>query len=705
MPKEPRQLNKGKQRLRPRARLIRAIGQDLISSPVIAAVELIKNAYDADATAVTIKFIPPLVRGTGSIVVSDDGHGMPLTILRTAWWEPATARKKQVRTSPGGRPLTGEKGLGRFAVARLARELHVESTVLSPKRRLVVAHFDWSLFDNDEKFLDEIQASWAEYVAPRGAEQGTVLTLDQLRDDWDEAAFEELHGELARVVAAAGLRDAFKIVLKLPMPYRRFAGRVVPPPALARPHYALNGSVDAAGNATGTLVSNDVTRALGLRLLPGDEHEFPCGPFTFEFKVWDRDQLDDIAHEVGSTIRDVRRDLNAASGVSVYRDAFRVMPYGGLGDDWLRLDNRRIQNPTLRISNNQIVGSIHITAANNPELRDQTNREGLVDGDALSSFRAALKALIAQVETIRYECRRERKKAPLERTGLFASVSLDSVRTAFRDKYPGDLEFQHYLDERAATIGAVVERVQQVVARYRRLATLGQLIDVVLHDGRTPIAGIGNACVLAERDLDKATDVETLKSRMRDRIVVIKQQARFLSDLFQRVSPFGGRKRGRPSPRPIEVHIQDAFANYSKRAHDLGVRVLLPTTSTVVTADPAEMQQVFLNLFDNSLYWLESVPRDRRAIRVGCARVGATVEVEVSDSGPGIPQDNRQLIFDPYFSTKPDGIGLGLTIVGETIAEYDGTLVLLEEGLLPGASFRITLRDRVGDRKVASEPT
>ncbi|PMZ79024.1 ATP-binding protein, partial [Pseudomonas sp. FW306-2-11AD] len=65
-----------KLRFRPKARIIRTIGDQLISGPEAAVIELVKNAYDADAHRVVVKFYPPLVRGAGRITVSDDGHGM-----------------------------------------------------------------------------------------------------------------------------------------------------------------------------------------------------------------------------------------------------------------------------------------------------------------------------------------------------------------------------------------------------------------------------------------------------------------------------------------------------------------------------------------------------------------------------------------------------------------------------------------------------
>src|SRR5262249_10908992 len=125
-----------------------------------------------------------------------------------------------------------------------------------------------------------------------------------------------------------------------------------------------------------------------------------CGAFSFDIRAWDRDTeaIRGLADELGESTRSVRRDLNEACGVSIYRDGFRVLPYRGSDNDWLRLDLRRVQNPSLRLSNNQIVGDIHITADGNPSLKDQTSREGLVESVALSDLKECVKELLQQIE-------------------------------------------------------------------------------------------------------------------------------------------------------------------------------------------------------------------------------------------------------------------------------------------------------------------
>ena len=118
-------VRRGSATLRPRARIVRTIGRDLISNETVALVELIKNSYDADASAVTIVFEEPLRPSEGGILLRDDGLGMTLDTVRKAWFEPATVSKRRKTSTPLGRRVTGEKGIGRFAAARLASTLEM----------------------------------------------------------------------------------------------------------------------------------------------------------------------------------------------------------------------------------------------------------------------------------------------------------------------------------------------------------------------------------------------------------------------------------------------------------------------------------------------------------------------------------------------------------------------------------------------------
>src|SRR3989454_10644129 len=113
---------------------------------------------------------------------------------------------------------------------------------------------------------------------------------------------------------------------------------------------------------------------------------------------------------------EVRAWLREWSGVNVYRDGFRIWPYGEPHDDWLRLDQRRVNNPVVRLSNNQVVGFVEISRDRNPELHDQTNREGLLHNEAFEDLRRFIHLVLEIVEgdrqTIRHPGSDEGRATP-----------------------------------------------------------------------------------------------------------------------------------------------------------------------------------------------------------------------------------------------------------------------------------------------------
>jgi signal transduction histidine kinase len=713
----------GEQALRPRARLLRTLGDELISSERVALIELIKNAYDADATRVLVRFQGPLDEGKGRIEVLDNGHGMSLETVRTAWMEPATLfRKLEHRSAERNRRVLGEKGIGRFAAARLGNVLELV-TRRSGERYETRAIFDWSQFDNPDRFLDEIEVLWEEVPpveivdggtvealyawddrGPNGRDHGTVLRMEPLRARWTEEGLAELRRSMSRLVSPSFSevvrgKDEFSIYLDLPEEFEELSGRIEPPAGLGRPRYTLRGNVRADGSYNLRLQVRDRQEQQVTGLIEFKGSRAPeCGPFNIELLVWDRDPagLRELVELYGSTITNIRKDLDSSAGINIYRDGFRVLPYGEPQQDWLRLDLRRVQNPTQRLSNNQVIGYVSISSDKNPNLRDQTNREGLMEGPALDDLREAIKAVLHQLEIRRYKDRRAER--PESRRGLFQDFNLASLRTAIQERHGEDLDLLAAVDAKEIDLEQRVAEVQEVLARYRRLATLGQLVDRILHDGRTPLAKIGNEATLGLLDIEGSQQPDhELLSKLVGRLQTINRQKASLDSLLERIEPFGGRSRGRPRIVRLEQIIADAFAVLDAEIREVGATAELPATTTQVTVEPSELEQVIVNLLQNSLYWLRQVPKQGRAIVVKVIQAGEdAVEIVFSDSGPGVEEEFRDQIFEPYFSTKPNGIGLGLTIAGEIISDYyDGKVELMDTGPLPGATFRLVLRRRV----------
>jgi signal transduction histidine kinase len=728
-------------RLRPRARLLRTLGQELISNEVAAVIELVKNAYDADATRVLVQFASPLEIGKGKIEVLDNGHGMPLEIVRTVWMEPATPSKREQRRSKNfKRRYLGEKGIGRFATSRLANELEVVSRGEGDSKE-VYAVFDWTQFDIEEKYLDQvivlwdqrppleisaegtIRALWKSAKKPptkRDLSHGTILRMAGLRQAWEAKQFEDLRRGLARLISPRLEKEQeFNVELELPPEYSEFSTAIQPPPILNYPHYTVSGKIDRDGSykltykiiAEGkeyefsgkflrTKVSKDRWEAQDLVELENQDDSRPleCGPLEIELRVWDRDELGNVLQKVHSTVQDIRRDLDAMAGINIYRDNFRVLPYGEPQNDWLRLDIRRVQNPTLRLSNNQIFGVVHISADGNPKLKDQSNREGLDENQALRDLRLVMIAILAKLEQERYKARPRAKGKQKPIGGIFSRFNLQPLTDFVARRLPEDKEAKRLVRSTEAAFSTHLKEIQTVLARYQRLATLGQLVDHVLHEGRQPIAGIVNEAQLGLGDVEKSGgDNGDNEAKFSQRFMTIRRLGGVLATAFKRMEPFSGRQRGRPVQLYVEDVIRDAFEIFATDLKRLEVKATLPESQTLVRVDAAEIEEIIVNLLTNSLHWLEQISRRKREIFVSVQRKQSEeVEILFCDNGPGIPSEDRSFIFDAYFSTKPEGIGLGLSIAGEIVTDYyGGSLELLKSGPLRGANFLITLRKRL----------
>jgi signal transduction histidine kinase len=686
----PAQEKRQKFTLRPRARIVKTFGEELISNDYVAIIELIKNSYDADARIVNVSFVEPLQKGHGKLIIEDDGTGMSPADVQSGWMEPASVAKLAKRKSPSGRDLLGEKGIGRFSSAKLAAAL----TLITKKRGHpeVVAQFHWADFYKPEKYLDEIEGWWETRSPGQIKQSGTILAMEGLNTTWDDPKFRELRTYLSRLINPLRPAEDFQIGLNVPSDFEKYTGKVTPPESVQKPDYVIKGKLDSRSVLTAEYVSKKHKKARVLHedILKLDSGKKPtCGPILYEFRVWDRDRFKDLAVELGSTVGNIRRDLDEIAGVSIFRDSFRVSPYGNPRNDWLRLDLRRVQNPTLRLSNNQIVGNILITSAGNPELRDQTNREGIVETDAFADLEGVALEILSLLETERYKERREAEIQGDDRKfRLFRDINLSSVREVVERKLPGDKEVEHVVAEKEREIKERVDEFRDFIVRYRRLSTLGQLVDIVLHDAGAALSRVTNGLSVIEREAKK---MKTVPDALTRNISYSLEGQKLLGELFRRLEPFGGRKRERAKDIIAEEAIKDVFGIFAKEIEDLSVKIDIPDTRTQLRISESDFKIVFVNLLDNSLYWLRKESRDGNQIKVEVKKERADVEIVFSDNGPGIPLEDAPFVFDPYYTKKPGGIGLGLTIVGEFITESDGTLDLLESGPLKGASFRMKL--------------
>lgn len=671
----------GRLKLRPKARIIKTIGEELISDDVVALLELVKNSYDAGAEHVQVIFNPPLKIGSGSISVRDDGSGMDFDTIEHGWMEPATTIKS-ARKSRSNRKMLGEKGIGRFASAKLSSKLELITRKNGGNE--IITNFNWEVFDDTERYLDEIDCEWRIRKAEEIKGHGTWLTLNELKSGWDYEKIKALRISLSRLINPFKPIKGFEISLDLPEEFKELDGKISTPGSVGLPHYIIKGNVDEKGHAVLEYSGSEKGKAEQLEMELTKGKKLSCGPFGLEFRVWDRDELNDIALKLEEEVKTIRDDLNDLAGISIFRDGFKVLPYGEKQNDWLRLDLRRVQNPTKRLSNNQIIGYVSISLETNPLLIDQSNREGIVESPEFTELKDIIIEILNQLEIRRYRERRKNQEQDVHKVkNIFLAFNLDNVAEIVNRELPKNSEIRKVVAEKKEEMEKGVRRIKDVLARYRRLSTLGLLLDVVIHDGNNELLGIDNQILLIENEIKGKYQEGELNKYMKS----LKQAKETLAELFKRLEPFSGRKRKQLHELIIEDSIKNVIGLFAREIKGSKIEVEVPDTNTIIKADESDVQIIFVNLLQNSLYWLKTVDRERKII-VEIEKDDKEVTVVFSDNGPGVKEDDIPYIFDPYYTTKPEGVGLGLTIAGELVTEYNGSLELIK-GPLSGANFQI----------------
>ena len=181
-----------------------------------------------------------------------------------------------------------------------------------------------------------------------------------------------------------------------------------------------------------------------------DTSLYTAGPFSFEIRAWDldNDSLDDLTNTFGLKRRAIRNTIGQFKGLSIYRDSVLVLPKSEATKDWLGIDLRRISSLGKRISTSQIIGILNISSDGNPEIRDTTDREKLVDTKEYNQFIKIIETIIAKLENLRFEDKaKDKEPSKPSMSSLMAPLSaqtlVDKIEAAVEagEKYQDILEY------------------------------------------------------------------------------------------------------------------------------------------------------------------------------------------------------------------------------------------------------------------------
>lgn len=731
--------NTRKIQFRPRARIIRTIGDQLISGPEAAVIELVKNAYDADASYVIVRFVPPLIAGRGSIEVVDDGHGMTVEDIELKWMEPATSSKLGKRSSPQkGRQMLGSKGIGRFAAAKLGKKMSLltVSDRVSPRTATLISKIDWSLFSEDV-YLSDISIDYS--TAPTTEPTGTTIEILELNEMWTYDKLERLYVELRRLISPLQRNEeenkSFRIFLDLSACTRELCGfdgralvgaqgsiaspvpgstlplefEVLPLPVMSACDYAVDGWFDDDGTFHGTMEirsANQAPRALELTVPLGEE-EASCGRVDVQLFIFDRDgamiQRSMKRAGLGAlSIGKAREFLDEVAGVGIYRDAFRVRPYGDRHADWLALDTRRVQDPSLRIGHNQIVGIIGVESQADSHLVERSSREGFEENGAFRRLRSLITELLAK----RVEPRRQdfREKAGLSRR---KDTSFQDLRKLSEFKQLRQILSGLPAEARAEAEAALAEqttaldmRISQIEDRQRALeakSSLGLIVGEILHEGAPAANFLASSAARLKQGwpmvLTKGPRSDEIRADFPERLELMVDSGDRLRDLFLMLQPLAGGARKSPQSFNVVNVVQNARKIFER--HDATLNIAYTKEAIYLYGHPEDLSAALINLLANAVYWLEETRNPEPRVEIAITSSSADCTITVTDNGPGIDEEYSEKIFDVTFTTKDGGTGLGLNIAREALARSHATLDFDRE-YQGGARFTVTFPRYLG---------
>jgi signal transduction histidine kinase len=664
------------------------------------------------------------------IVVSDTGNGMSKNDLTECFLVLGTpSRKREVdealQRGATKAPFLGEKGIGRLSAMRLGDRLRVE-TARHEDPALNILEIDWSAFKGLDLMIEDIKLS-PKRGGPKPTTDwsGTRIIISALAEDWTAQRLDRMaQYDFARIT------DPFLDQKRRPRIVLYWNGKRLTIPwmnqeLIDHAHAHVSGTYEIIegqprlkcrleavdlGFDHPKEVEEVVLSAPDLQgTLIGPSQQAPdtalvsVGPFHFEAHWYNRRRLGAI-DSIGE-MKTVRELQERWSGILLFRDSFRVFPYGEDEDDWLALDRKALRRSGYTLNKTQFIGRVEISRAANPHLIDQTNREGLRETPEQQVLLGIMQYVIQDLlfpffKNVERQYKHQKidlseaksEVTSLEKRAKHAISVLRSIAREDKAKETVDdlqqtlLEFSEFAERARQRIAEVEDESRQMI----EMAGVGLMVEVVAHE-------LARASENALENLE-ALRKNKVPEEVRARLESLRTEMKSLSKRVRVLDPLSVSGRQRTEVFSLQDLVREILEGHVGQFNRESISVSpdLPEPPVRVRVVKGMVVQIIENLISNSVYWLAMRktrhPNFSPEIRISVHGSPPTLIYE--DNGMGIAPENRDKVFRAFFSLKEKAKrrGLGLFIAREC-AEHNGGTLVLDDHIDPatGRLHRFTL--------------
>ena len=671
--------------------ILRRLGEELNPTLEHGVIELVKNSRDADARNCEVRLSDVTTPG-GAIFVSDDGDGMTADELIDSFLLLGRSSKVDRGVTRRGRVLAGSKGLGRLAALRAGQRAVIQTRPHSEpdlEHRMVLK---WSDFDNVDA-VEDVEIKIKTRHRKPSAANGTDISILGLTGRLGRREVKRLARALL-LLSDPFDDDPYDFGTRLATQEFDDLEALVRKKYFDAAEFRLEAHVGDDGRATATLSDwkGEALYEADHSKLRRRSEPYQCPPARFE--LWAFIVNKQTFESRNATLGEVREWLTEFGGVMLYVNGIRVPPYGDPGNDWLRLDRRRVQNPELRPSTNTSIGRIRVDN-DVGAFTEKTDRSGVIENPAFADLRQMATDALEWMARERIRAREARRQQLRVRTASTESKLRGRVQkqlTRLAEETPAAAEAKTLFESYADAQEQAQQTMREEVQLYRTLSTAGIAAATFAHEYASgPLKVIRRSVATLRRHLKGI--LNPIPSKIAEPIGLVESSTATLRTFTDGTLSLVDRDKRRVGR--IELHkavsqVADTYAPFI-RERNATLQLELCDANPYLRSSEAAIESIVVNLLTNALNAVAESKEPSRTIRLTTEASDDLLVLTVSDNGPGVQHFSTDDIWLPGVTSRPGGSGLGLTIVKDTALDLDGTVNAIANGPLGGAAFEITL--------------